>query len=175
MKRLAWAHPSFRDYFDDFPVESHSLHTGRMIPASDDADGRGDCETEEPVRTEKLITRAMLRAEPETLFVFGDNMARGGRGGQAKEMRGEPNAVGIPTKWSPGMGQGDFFSDANGDLDRCRNEIDAAFGRLFMHAAHGGEIVWPDAGIGTGLAELPKRAPTILAYIERGRKELRKI
>lgn len=36
------------------------------------------------------ITRAMLRAEPEKLFVFGDNFVRTGFGGQAKEMRGEP-------------------------------------------------------------------------------------
>lgn len=27
-----------------------------------------------PIRTEKHISRAMLRAEPETLWVFGDNL-----------------------------------------------------------------------------------------------------
>jgi len=50
------------------------------------------------IRTEKHITRQMLRAEPGTLWVFGDNLQRKGLGGQAKEMRGEPNAIGIPTK-----------------------------------------------------------------------------
>ncbi|KKL05458.1 hypothetical protein LCGC14_2605850, partial [marine sediment metagenome] len=49
------------------------------------------------------ITRQMLRDEPDTLFVFGDNMQRRGLGGQAFAMRGEPNAVGIPTKIFPSM------------------------------------------------------------------------
>lgn len=124
------------------------------------------------MRYEKFITRAMLRAELHTLFVFGDNMFHAGKGGQAKEMRGEKNAVGIPTKWSPGMLVGDFFDDREGDIDRCREEIDAAFGRLFMHAAHGGEIVWPADGVGTGLAQLKERAPLIWDYIETGRKAI---
>jgi hypothetical protein len=46
----------------------------------------------------KHITREMVRADPSTVFVFGDNMARNGLAGQAKEMRGEPNAIGVPTK-----------------------------------------------------------------------------
>lgn len=126
-------------------------------------------------RTEKFITRAMLRAAPETLFAFGDNMFRAGNGGQAKEMRGEPNAVGIPTKWNPGTGISAYFDDRENDLARCREEIDDAFGRLFMHLANGGDVVWPEDGIGTGLAQLATRAPSILAYIENGRAALARV
>lgn len=115
----------------------------------------------------------MVRAEPGTLFVFGDNMHHAGLGGQAKEMRGERNTVGIPTKWRPSTKEGSFFADD--DLDRVRAEIDEAFGRLIMHIATGGGVVWPIDGIGTGLAELPKRAPLIWEYIETGRKALEKL
>jgi hypothetical protein len=42
-------------------------------------------------------TRATARRYTDALFAFGDNLARTGRGGQAAALRGEPNAVGIPT------------------------------------------------------------------------------
>lgn len=115
----------------------------------------------------KQITRAMLRAEPGTLFVFGDNMAREGFGGQAKEMRGEPNAVGIPTKWFPGRKPSDYFTDA--DFHTVCHRIAAAFVRL---NSHDGSIIWPADGIGTGLADLQRRAPRIFTYIEAGRRAL---
>lgn len=116
------------------------------------------------IRRVKHITREMLRANPDTLFVFGDNMIGKGFGGQAKEMRGEPNAVGIPTKLLPAVRPGSFFRDE--DFDRAKPKIDAAFSRLQAHASAGGEIVWPEDGIGTGLAQLPTRAPRIWRLIE---------
>lgn len=118
-------------------------------------------------RTEKRITRAMMRAEPGTLFAFGDNIGRKDNGGQAREMRGEPNAVGIPTKWLPSMSAEAFFTDA--DFDRVRSAIEVPLGRLAQHLANGGHVVWPEDGIGTGLAELATRAPRIFAYINAAR------
>lgn len=113
------------------------------------------------------ITREMLRKQPDTLFVFGDNMQRAGLGGQAREMRGEPNAVGIPTKWRPSNANDAFFTDL--DMPAVQDAIDDAFARL---EAHQGPIVWPAAGIGTGLAHLKSRAPTIAQYIEGRRAAL---
>ena len=107
------------------------------------------------------ITRQMLRDEPDTLFVFGDNMQRRGMGGQAFSMRGEPNAVGIPTKKSPSMRPEAFFSDH--DLVAWKIEVQHDFDRLFNHE---GKIVWPDAGIGTGRAKLHLHAPKIMAAID---------
>lgn len=63
----------------------------------------------------KFITRQMLRDEPEKLFVFGDNFGRVGFGGQAKEMRGEPNAVGVLTKRFPSMVHAAFLTDDDYD------------------------------------------------------------
>jgi len=59
----------------------------------------------------KWITREELQRHPELIFVFGDNMLRKGFGGQAKEMRGEPNAVGVPVKWRPSRDAGAYFTD----------------------------------------------------------------
>lgn len=120
------------------------------------------------MRFEKFITRQMLKDEPNTLFVFGDNMAREGYGGQAAEMRGEPNAVGIPTKWTPSNNRWAFFADK--DLKEVKIDINEAFIKLFCHASQNGEIVWPQDGIGTGLADLKNKAPAIWDYIEDLRK-----
>lgn len=113
------------------------------------------------------ITRAMLRAEPKALFVFGDNLIRRGLGGQAKEMRGEPNAIGIPTKRFPTMEKDAFLKDK--DLAEWLERSAFNMGLL---VAHEGKIVWPCAGIGTGLAQLKQHAPMIWRAIERLRKGL---
>ena len=42
-------------------------------------------------------------------------MQQKGYGGQAREMRGEPNSIGIPTKWAPDSNKSSYFCD--GDLD----------------------------------------------------------
>ena len=116
------------------------------------------------------ITRGMLRAEPEKLFVFGDNIHRKGYGGQAKEMRDEPNAVGIPTKIYPGWSDRSFFTDS--DLTSFVEHSAKDFRRL---ADHKGIIIWSTGGIGTGRAQLKKRAPKIWWWIEGQRLILEKL
>ena len=109
------------------------------------------------------ITRQMLINEREKLFVFGDNFDQRGLGGQAKEMRGEPNAVGIPTKRHPTMNQDAFLTDADGkEWFKISMPI---FIKLEEHIIAGGTVVWPSAGIGTGLARLDTRAPKIYKTI----------
>lgn len=106
----------------------------------------------------KHITRAMLRAEPEARFVFGDNVARRGLGGQAKEMRGEPNAIGVVTKWEPGTDGRDYFNDQHPD---CKRLVSSGFFEIEIALADGRTVYFPADGIGTGLSELPKRAPEL--------------
>lgn len=100
----------------------------------------------------------MIRSEPEGLFVFGDNLERWGLGGQAKEMRGEPNAVGIPTKRSPRA----YL--CNEDLDEWIAATKEDVEKLHSHT---GIVVWPKDGIGTGLAQLAVRAPVIYDKIRK--------
>lgn len=117
----------------------------------------------------EYINRSMLVNEHTKLFVFGDNLVRRGYGGQAKEMRGEPNAVGIPTKRFPNKNKEAYLNDS----DFMDWALESGFNicRLFEH---NGIIVWPANGIGTGLAELKIRSMRIWNTIERIRLALEK-
>lgn len=115
------------------------------------------------VQTQAWITRNDLKKNPTALYVFGDNLREQGYGGQAKEMRGEPNAVGIPTKRSPSMAPHAFFTNA--DLGEVGTIIDRKFAALRAHVDAGRDVIFPQDGLGTGLSELSRRAPAILAYI----------
>lgn len=108
------------------------------------------------------ITRTMVQGNPEARFIFGDNLDRVGMGGQAGAMRGEPNAIGIATKRHPGMCPGDFFSDDNpDDLKAVDQDIEK-----MVAALHEGRTVnVPQDGLGTGLSELPTRAPKLHQHI----------
>jgi len=123
-----------------------------------------------PFRTEMFITRHMVRTDRNTLFVFGDNMRGIGRGGQAGAMRGEPNTVGIPTKWSPYTTPNAYFTDR--DFDVVSPVIRGRFQLLIDHIDAGSDVVWPAHGVGTGRAELQGRAPRIWALINSLRAHL---
>jgi hypothetical protein len=123
-----------------------------------------------PVVKQDQIRRRNLLENQDTLYVFGDNMVRRGFGGQAREMRGEPNAVGVPTKWAPTMMDSDMFR--NTDLPKIEPTLDAELDRLRDHLKKGGTVVIPSGGIGTGLANLKVNAPMIFAYINENLRAL---
>ena len=110
------------------------------------------------------VTRAMLRARPDTPFVFGDNMQRRGYGGQAAAMRGEPNAVGIPTKWAPSTAPAAFFADSDWDRRDVRDAIDSAFIQLADALRAGRSVAIPADGLAT---HAPRIAAAIAARIVR--------
>lgn len=109
------------------------------------------------------IYRIDLRNNPNVLYVFGDNVDRVGLGGQAGHMRGEPNAIGIATKWSPSMQEEAFFSDQN--YDAISKIIDKDFNPLYNAAEKGKTIIFPSDGIGTGLSEMPTRCPELYKLV----------
>lgn len=115
-----------------------------------------------PVLILDHIDRKLVRQNPDWIFLFGDNLQQKGYGGQAGEMRGEPNAVGIPTKKRPSMKPGAFFTDA--EYDDNVAAIDAAFDRI---PADAGMIVLPRAGLGSGKALLARKAPGTHSYLQR--------
>jgi hypothetical protein len=115
---------------------------------------------------QKTIARHDLRANRDRLYVFGDNMEGRGLGGQAAAMRGEPNAVGVPTKWRPDRSPSAYFSDADADDGDVRHAIIGAFDHMRAWLAAGKDVVIPADGLGTGLSELPARAPRIFRAIE---------
>lgn len=113
---------------------------------------------------QKRIYREDLKNNRHLLYIFGDNLQRIGMGGQAKEMRGEPNAFGFATKRNPEHGTDDcYFDDSDECFDIIRYEIKRFKDRLSSDEYLG--IILPADGLGTGLAELPKRAPKLLEEI----------
>ena len=118
----------------------------------------------------KRYTRALITANPEVLFVFGDNLARVGYGGQAAEARGCKNAVGIPTKISPSQVITDELVYQN--PHRYCVPVKEAFDELHAHLSKGGVVCWPKDGVGTGLAALSTHAPKFLEGIEAHKERL---
>ncbi|MGB0908015.1 MAG: hypothetical protein ACPGVT_11020 [Maricaulaceae bacterium] len=116
-----------------------------------------------PLIFQHRIYRSDLQHNPDVLYIFGDNEARKGLGGQARECRGEPNAVGIATKSLPSRNNDAFWSDDNYDHNITVLSQDLA--PVIEHLREGGIAVFPSDGIGTGLSELPKRAPKTFEFI----------
>jgi hypothetical protein len=116
-----------------------------------------------PVIGQFRIYREDLRSNPSVLYLFGDNDIRKGLGGQAGEMRGEPNAVGVRTKWFPDNTPSAYFNDL--DFERVTNMIYDDLERARNHLAKGGIVIIPLDGLGTGLSKLPKKAPLIARYL----------
>ncbi len=119
------------------------------------------------IRRQKFITREQAKADRSVFYLFGDNMQRRGFGGQAKALRGEPNAIGVPTKWAPDKLNLSYFKDQDLEDQGVIDAITAAFNRAEVELLSGHDIVIPENGIGTGLSELPTRAPKIYFMIER--------
>lgn len=113
--------------------------------------------------SQKFIYRSDLRNNSTVLYLFGDNLTRLGMGGQAKEMRGEKNAIGIATKRAPSMNEDAFFSDD--DFAELAAQIVEDFTPALKHLVSGGIVIVPEDGLGTGFSELPKRAPRLQAFI----------
>lgn len=120
-----------------------------------------------PIRYQKFIRRQDLRNNRDTFYVFGDNMQRIGYGGQAREMRGEPNAIGVVTKWAPSNDNVAFFDD----MPDCFAQVGFDLERVDRILSQGKTVVVPEDGIGTGLAQLPRRAPKLDAFIKAWFKE----
>ena len=113
--------------------------------------------------TQKWIMRSDLKNNPHVLYLFGDNLRRVGMGGQAKEMRHEPNACGVATKKEPTSGANVFFTDDEYEENVRNFMIDLR--PAFDHARSGGIVIVPEDGLGTGLSEMPQRAPKSLAAL----------
>ncbi|OWJ65119.1 hypothetical protein [Inquilinus limosus] len=116
-----------------------------------------------PVEYVARYSREEIRSHPQALYVFGDNFVERGLGGQAAAARGEPNAVGIATKRAPSLVTNAFLTDA--DLARLQQHATPALDRLREHLAAGGTVVMPADGIGTGLAQMPDRAPACWRWL----------
>ena len=108
-------------------------------------------------RVDKIITRKEVQSNPTTLYLFGDNDIRKGLGGQAKEMRGESNTIGISTKKMPNNEESSFKTDRELEQNKkiIINDINKAIKE--WNTGKYNKLVIPQ--IGVGLASLPTKAP----------------
>ena len=114
------------------------------------------------------ITREIVRRNKNKIYLFGDNLEREGYGGQAAAMRGELNAIGIPTKKKPDMSESSFFTDD--EFEDNKDAIDAAVARIPKDAT----VIIPMAGLGTGRAQLKERAPKTFEYLNKKIRDLQR-
>ena len=109
------------------------------------------------VITQKIFTIHDTLSNPNSLYVFGDNLARVGTKGQAC-IRPAPNSFGIATKKRPSMSSSSFFS--NSDIDYVLQDIEKL--KKIVNTVKYSVVVFPEDGLGTGLAKLQEYAPDIL-------------
>lgn len=77
--------------------------------------------------------------------------------------------LGIPTKKKPSMGSDAFFTDA--EFEQNKAAIDRAFATIAITDSTR-VVVIPSDGLGTGRAQLKKRAPKTFAYLQKRLDEL---
>jgi len=104
---------------------------------------------------EHRYTTLLLQQNQDKVFVFGDNMVRRGCKGQAI-IRGCPNSFGIATKRLPNTTNASYFSDRQDEMRCVINDL-----RRLWCIGQSRVIVFPVAGIGTGLAEMRERSPLV--------------
>lgn len=105
-----------------------------------------------------MILRPELISNRDKIYLFGDNVQEKGSGGMAGQMRGEINAIGIPTKKASSMDDSAFFSD-----DQFSYNVFYIF-KAFLKIPKDRDIVVP-SNIGRGLSQLDKKAPITYKYL----------
>ena len=102
------------------------------------------------------VAHADLVANPNLVYVFGDNVARYGYAGQAAACRNKHNSHGIATLWEPGK----YFDDR--DYLKITAILVKDIDNLAERKAN---IVFPLDGIGTGLARMEEEAPACYDFM----------
>lgn len=111
-------------------------------------------------------TRAEVEQATDKVFLFGDNTndrlnTHYIPNTTQAVIRGLPNAIGIDTKKNRNTSEESYFTDK--DFEQFKAQVDDAI----QSAINSGKtIVLPEDGIGTGKAELEKRAPKLYAYLQ---------
>lgn len=109
-------------------------------------------------------------ANPHKLYIFGDNLMRIGRGGQA-QIRDCFNSTGLATKCAPTMNDNAFFREnTQEEEDYFKNVISKDVfkikQRFFAQQVSFDTIVFPADGLGTGLSKLPEKAPGLYNFLK---------
>jgi hypothetical protein len=104
-----------------------------------------------------------VNSNPNKIFVFGDNNARVGKGGQAI-IRDCVNAIGIRTKKGPSLKSVAFYSDDEFEKNK-QNILEDVLSLKAKALETNSTIVFSSGGYGTGLASLKTKAPNTFQYL----------
>ena len=108
------------------------------------------------------LSSELCKKNPSYFFVFGDNLIRKGKKGQAI-IREEPNSYGIPTKRLPSMDKSAFFSDKEDEYLVVKDNLIELWNLHLQNKT----IVLPENPVGSGLADLKNKSPKINSLIKR--------
>ena len=110
---------------------------------------------------EDTLNIKLCNDNPEAIVVFGDNLIKKGKAGQA-QIRECPNAYGIPTKRLPSMAENAFFSDKEDEIEIVSHLL---YNLIEQHK-NGKLIILPSSHIGSGLALLAVKSPKIQSLVD---------
>lgn len=118
--------------------------------------------------TDNFYTRDAVSKDLNNFYLFGDNtddrLNTHYIPTQTQAViRGLPNAIGIDTKHNRGWDITSFLSDA--DFDSMQEHYNNQFKLIEDKLKEGHNVIIPRAGIGTGKAQLPSKAPKIFKDI----------
>lgn len=115
------------------------------------------------IEFEKLYNIKLCYQTPNKLYIFGDNTLKTGNGGQAV-VRPMPNTMGIITKRYPTHEPQSYLLDTPHDAFLVCNSLND-FYNTFKAIEAGytkfDTVVFPIDGLGTGLADMPKKCPEL--------------
>lgn len=117
------------------------------------------------IEIQDAFTIDLCKANPEKLYVFGDNLIGKGKKGQAV-IRDCVNSFGIPTKRLPAMTQEAFFADREDEKEAVLKSL-----RQLYRLSKDHTLVFPRSGLGTGLAQMDRRSPEIFKLMKSILKE----
>ena len=103
-----------------------------------------------------------VKKSTDKFFVFGDNNARVGNGGQAI-IRNQPNTIGIRTKKGPSNKSAAFYTDSDYEIN-CKYILEDVI-KIRSYWIMGKTIVFAKDGYGTGLAKLKEVAPLTFQFL----------
>lgn len=114
------------------------------------------------IEIEERFSEAKCLLHPNKLFIFGDNLFRVGKGGQAI-IRDCKNAIGIATKDSIDryMSDSNFFEYSLSimlDIQRIKDEFNDKSNNYDT-------IVFPKNGLGTGLSNMQVKCPRTFLFL----------
>lgn len=117
------------------------------------------------VRVQKeWYEREKVAADAYSVYLFGENYQQNGTDyvpmATQAVIRGLPNAIGIPTKNDPRTGDFSYLTDKQ--FSQFKK---STMGAITKAMKSGKVIVVPADGIGTGAAQLSRRAPRCAAFL----------